>query len=94
MTQTNTRLLDEFARLATDAAAVAQGVRREAETTIRAQAERLMSEMNMVHRDEFEAMKEAAVKAAEDVRTLSATVDALSERVGALEAKIAGSQPS
>lgn len=93
MTQTSSRLLDEFARLATDAAAVAQGVRREAETTIRAQAERLMSEMNMVHRDEFEAMKEAAVRAAEDVRTLTSTVETLNQRIAALEAKIADGQP-
>jgi BMFP domain-containing protein YqiC len=51
MTQTNNRLLDEFAKLATDAAAVAQGVRREAETAFRAQAERFLSDMDVVSRD-------------------------------------------
>lgn len=74
MTQTNNRLIDELAQLATDAAAVAQGARREVETAVRGQIERLLSEANVVSRDEFEAVKAMAAKAADDVAALSARV--------------------
>lgn len=81
MTQTNNRLIDEIARLATDAASVAQGARREAEMMMRAQVERLLAEANVVHRDDFEAVKAIAVRAADEA-------DALRERVDALEARL------
>lgn len=77
MTQTSNRLIDDLARLATDAAAVAQGARREVETTLRGQLERILSEANVVHRDEFEAMKAVAMRAAEEVEKLRARVEAL-----------------
>ena len=82
MTQTNNRLIDEIARLATDAAAVAQGARREVEGAMRGQVERLLAEANVVQRDEFEAVKAMAVRAADEV-------DALRARVEALEARLA-----
>lgn len=82
MTQTSNRLLDEIARLATDAAAVAQGARREVESVVRTQIERLLAEANVVHRDEFEAVKAIAVRAADEAA-------ALSIRVAALEARLA-----
>jgi BMFP domain-containing protein YqiC len=85
MTHTNNRLIDEIARLATDAAAVAQGARREAETAVRSQIERLLSEANVVHRDEFEAVKAIATRAADDAERLR-------ERVEALEARLAESE--
>ncbi|MEO1105870.1 MAG: accessory factor UbiK family protein, partial [Pseudomonadota bacterium] len=72
MTHTNNRLVDEIARLATDAAAVAQGARREVETVMRSQVERLLSEANVVHRDEFEAVKAIAVRAADEADSLRA----------------------
>lgn len=81
MTQTNNRLIDEIARLATDAAAVAQGARREVETTVRSQIENLLSEANVVHRDEFDAVKAIATRAADEA-------DELRARVEALEAKL------
>ena len=49
------RLLDELAKLMTDAAGAAQGVRREVEQAFRAQAERLLNSMEVVQREEFEA---------------------------------------
>jgi len=81
MTHTNNRLIDEIARLATDAAAVAQGARREAETALRSQIEKLLSEANVVHRDEFEAVKAMATRAADEA-------DRLRERLDALEARL------
>ncbi|AXS41448.1 accessory factor UbiK family protein [Breoghania sp. L-A4] len=82
MTQTSNRLFDEFAKLMTDAAGVAQGVRREVETGFRAQAERFLSDMDIVSREEFEAVKEMAANA----RDAQAKLEA---RVAELEAKLA-----
>ncbi len=77
------RILDEFAKLMTDAAGAAQGVRREAENAMRAQLERLVSSMDLVQREEFEAMRDMAIKARAENK-------ALGERLAALEDKIAG----
>ena len=60
MAQTTGRLYDEFAKLMNDAAGVAQGVRREFDSVMRTQAERIMRDMDVVHREEFEAVKEMA----------------------------------
>jgi BMFP domain-containing protein YqiC len=86
MTQTTNRLLDEFAKLMTDAAGAAQGVRREVESVMRAQAERILSSMDIVGREEFEAVKAMAEKARAENERLSGLVAALEARFGALEA--------
>jgi hypothetical protein len=52
MSQGPNKLFDDFAKLMTDAAGAAQGLRREAETAFKTQAERFMSEMDIVRRDE------------------------------------------
>lgn len=67
MTQGPNRVLDDFAKLMTDAAGVAQGARREVETAFRAQAERFLSEMDVVSREEHEAVKEMATRALDKV---------------------------
>jgi BMFP domain-containing protein YqiC len=71
------RILDEFAKMMTDAAGAAQGVRREVETAFRAQAERILNSMDVVQREEFEAVREMAVKAREENARLAARLDAL-----------------
>lgn len=76
------RIFDDFAKLMTDAAGAAQGLRQEAETAFRAQAERFMNSMDLVKREEFEAVREMAVKAREEN-------DALAARISELEAKLA-----
>jgi BMFP domain-containing protein YqiC len=75
------RMLDDFARLMTDASEVAQGVRREAETAVKSQLERLLATMDVVTREEFEAVKQMAATAREENEKLS-------HRVAALEAVI------
>jgi len=72
MTQGPNRILDDFAKLMTDAAGVAQGARREVETAFKAQAERLLSDMNVVSREEHEAVKEMAVRALDRIDELEA----------------------
>lgn len=76
------RILDDFARLMTDAAGAAQGVRREAETAFRAQAERVLNAMDVVQREEFEAVREMAVKAREENARLAARIEALEAERG------------
>lgn len=80
------RILDEFAKLMTDAAGAAQGVRREMETAMRAQAERLVASMDLVSREDFEAMRDMAVKARAENRSLAERLDKLEARLAALEA--------
>jgi BMFP domain-containing protein YqiC len=86
MTQTSSRFFDEMARLMNDAAGVAQGVRREFDTLFRTQAERVLRELDVVQREEFEAAKEMARLAREENEALKARIDAL-------EAKLADKKP-
>jgi BMFP domain-containing protein YqiC len=83
MTQTTSRFFDEAARLMNDAAGVAGGVRRELDTMMRSQAERILRELEVVQREEFEAVKEMARLAREENEALKA-------RIAALEAKLGG----
>lgn len=77
------RILDDFARLMTDAAGAAQGVRKEFETAFHAQAERFLNNMDVVKREEFEAVREMAARARDENEALKA-------RIEALEAKLSG----
>jgi BMFP domain-containing protein YqiC len=79
MAQTTNRIFDEFARLANDAAGVASGVRREIETMVRTQAERILRGMDVVTREEHEAVKEMAAKAREENERLAARVAELEQ---------------
>ena len=87
MNQGPNRLFDDFAKLMTDAAGAAQGLRREAETAFRAQAERFLADMDLVKRDEFDAAKEMAANARSENESLKKQVEALEARIAALEGK-------
>jgi BMFP domain-containing protein YqiC len=82
MVQTTNRFFDEVARLMNDAAGAAQGVRREFETLFRSQAERVLRELDVVRREDFEAVRDMARIAREEN-------EALKVRVAALEAALA-----
>ena len=82
MAQTTNRLFDEMARLMNDAAGVAQGVRREFDTLLRNQAERMLRDLDVVKREEFEAVKEMARLAREENEALKARIAALEARLG------------
>ena len=77
MVQTTNRFFDEAARLMNDAAGVAQGVRREFETLFRTQAERILRDLDVVKREDFEAVKDMARLAREENEALNARVTAL-----------------
>jgi BMFP domain-containing protein YqiC len=83
MVQTTNRFFDEVARLMNDAAGVAQGVRREFETLFRTQAERWLRDLDVVKREEFEAVKDMARIAREENETLKTRVAALEAAVAA-----------
>jgi len=82
MTQTTNRFFDEIARLMNDAAGAAQGVKREVETVMRSQAERILRDLDLVKREEFEAVKDMARLAREENETLKARIAALERKVG------------
>lgn len=82
--QTRNPLLNDFAELMSDAFAAAQAAGDEAKTAFKAQMRRALAEMDLVEREEFEAVKEMAAKA-------RAEADALAKRVEALES---GAKPA
>jgi BMFP domain-containing protein YqiC len=85
MTTTSTRFFDELAKLMTNAAGAAQGVRREIDTLVQSQVERVLNNVDVVKREDFEAVKAMAQKAREEN-------DALAKRIADLEARLGGSR--
>jgi BMFP domain-containing protein YqiC len=86
MTTTSSKFFDELAKLMSNAAGAAQGVRKEFDTMVRSQLERAMAGMDVVQREEFEAVKEMAAKAREENERLQ-------QRVRDLEARLANIPP-
>jgi BMFP domain-containing protein YqiC len=82
MTQTSNRFFDEIARLMNDAAGAAQGVKREIDTVVRNQAERFLRDLDLVKREEFEAVKDMARLAREENEALKARLDKLEKKAG------------
>ncbi len=82
MPQTRGRIFDDFASLMTNAAGVANGVKREAETAVRTQVERILSGMNVVTREEFEAVRDMAALAREENEELRRRIVVLETRHG------------
>ncbi len=80
MTQTNSRLFDEVARLMSDAAGAANGIKKEIDSVVRGQAEKVLRDLEVVSREEFDAVKAMAQKA-------RAENEALAERIAVLEGK-------
>lgn len=80
--QSQSTIFDELARAMTGAMGMAAGLQDEAKSFLRAQADRIVAEMDLVSREEFEAIKQLAADA-------RAEADSLRERLDALEAKLA-----
>ena len=90
MTQTTGKFFDELGKLITDAAGAAQGVRKEVEGVMRGQAENILRELDVVQREEFDAVKAMAQKAREENDQLNQRIALLEEALGELEDEIAG----
>jgi len=87
MTQTTNPFFDELAKMMTNAAGAAQGMKREFETMVKAQGERVLRDFDLVRRDEFEAARAMAQRAREENERLEARVAALEAEVAQLKAK-------
>lgn len=85
MTQTTNRIFDELGKLMTDAAGAAQGLRSEVEQIMRSQGEKVLQDMDIVQREEFDAVKAMAQKAREENERLE-------KRIAELEAKLGGDE--
>lgn len=81
--QTQNPFFDDLARMAGGALGALSGLRAEMEAMVRQQMERFTSGANMVPREEFEVVRDMAIKAREEQ-------EALIKRVADLEAKLAG----
>ncbi|MFI5011971.1 MAG: accessory factor UbiK family protein [Hyphomicrobiales bacterium] len=82
MPESQNRFLDDLARLMQNAAGMAEGARREVEDFFKGRMERLLAGMDLVAREEFEAVREMAVRAREENERLSARIAALEAKSG------------
>ena len=94
MTQTTNRFFDEIGRLMNDAAGAAQGVKREVDTVMRNQAERILRDLDVVKREEFDAVKDMARLAREENEALKARIEALEAKAASKKAKPAAGPPA
>ena len=94
MATTSNRLLDDLARLATDAMGAAQGVRREAETVVRAQMERLIRDMDVATREEVEVLRDLVSAVRAENEALKARIEALEARLPAAPSTDASGSPA
>jgi BMFP domain-containing protein YqiC len=83
MTQTSNRFFDEIGRLMNDAAGAAQGMKKEVDTLWRSQAEKVLRDLDVVKREEFEAVKDMARLAREENEALKARIATLEAKLGA-----------
>jgi BMFP domain-containing protein YqiC len=70
MTTTSSKIFDDLGRLMNEAAGVADGLRREVETVVKAQAERLVADMDLVKREDFDALRELVQAQGEEISQL------------------------
>ncbi len=91
--QSENKILDDMARVASSAMGVAAGMRGEVEARIREQMERLLAQMDLVSREEFDAIKAVAVTAREEQEALGAKLAALEARLAAMEKATPKTQP-
>ena len=93
--QTQNRLLDDLARVASSAMGIATGMRSEAEARLREQFEKIISQMDLVTREEHEVVQAMAQKAREDQEEMAERVEKLEARIAELEkSKSAGGSSS
>ena len=81
MAQTDNPFLDGLARMFTDAAGAAQGLRAEIDSFMKQRLERLVADMDFVPREEFEAVKAMAAKARAENEQLAARLTQLESKL-------------
>jgi BMFP domain-containing protein YqiC len=83
MPATNSRFFDELAKLMTNAAGAAQGVRKEVDTLVQTQVERVLNNLNVVKREDFDVVKDMAEKARSENMKLEARLAELEKKLSA-----------
>ena len=87
MTRPSSRFFDELAKVMTNAAGAAQGARREVDNLVKAQIERVLADIQVVQREEFDVVRDMASMARTENEALRARIVALEARLAALESK-------
>lgn len=77
MAEGSNRIFDDLGRLMNDAAAVADGVRREAETAFKGQMERMVNDLELVKREDFEALRDLVAIQGEEIEALRREIETL-----------------
>lgn len=72
------RFFDDMSRLMTNAMGVAQGAKDEAETAMKGWVDRWLADRNLVTREEFEVVREMAIKARAENAELRAMIAGMS----------------
>ncbi len=85
MPQTTGKVFDEIAKLMTDAAGAMQGARGEIDNAMRSRAEKVLRDLDIVQREEFDAVKAMATKARDENDELRAEIKALRKQIKALK---------
>jgi BMFP domain-containing protein YqiC len=93
MTQTTGRFFDELGKLITDAAGAASGLRKEIESVVRSQAEHILHDLDVVQREEFEAVKGMAQKARAENEQLKQRIALLEAVLDDIEAENSAPRP-
>lgn len=70
MTQQGSKLFDDLGRLMNDVAGMADGVRREVETMVKAQMQRVVADLDLVKREDFDALRELVQAQGEEIDQL------------------------
>ena len=91
--QSQNRFFDDLARVAAGAVGTLSGVKNEVEARLREQLERVLAGMDLVTRDEFEAVKAMAAKARAEQEDLARRVAEFEGRVAALRAGESSAEP-
>ncbi len=84
--QSSNRLLDDLAKVASGAASAVAGVREEVEGLVRQRVERLIADLDLVSRDEFDVAKAMAAKARAEQEKLEQRLQALEAALARMEA--------
>lgn len=88
--QTNSKILDDLAKVAQGAVGAAFTARDEVRSRLRAEFERVLDRMDLVTREEFEATRAMAAKARDEQEEMTGRIAALEARLAALEAPAQG----
>jgi BMFP domain-containing protein YqiC len=91
--QTSNRLFDDFAKVASGAFHTLGGLREEIETRVRERIERMAADMNLVTREEFDAVQAMAAKARAEQESMAIRLAAMEAELASLKAESSGQTP-